>query len=207
MADEPSDTSFTVSRETETRLGLFVDLLNRWNATSSLIGDAGRNSLYERHILDSLRLVPLLEGAHDIADLGSGAGFPGLVLAIVTGRPIVLIEANQRKIAFLREAVRITSAPATLAAGRIESLNHSFDLITARAVAPLKDLLPLVAPRLRPGGRGVFPKGRGYAAELAAARQSWEFDVNQHQDRTSMDDTWRDSPILEVSNIRRRERR
>jgi 16S rRNA (guanine527-N7)-methyltransferase len=188
-----------VSRETLARLETFLDALKRWSASTALVSSGDQQHLIRRHLADSLRLVPLLDGASAIADLGSGAGFPGLVLSIVTGRPIRLIEANKRKAAFLREAIRLTSAPASLAACRIEELTERFDLITARAVAPLERLLPLLAPHLADGGRALLPKGPEAPAEIMAASRYWTFDLRTHH--AGRDERW---PILEMSDIQRK---
>ena len=151
-----------VSRETLAVLDLFAALLLRWNATVNLVARADEPLLWERHIGDSLQLIPLMEPYPERAiDLGSGAGFPGLVLAIATGVPFDLIEADQRKAAFLREAARITDAPVRIHPLRIEAARlPRAPLVTARAVAALPKLLALAAPLLAPGGICLFPEGR-----------------------------------------------
>ena len=166
-----------VSRETRDRLRLFSDLLLRWTAVVNLVGRGDRAAIGTRHIDDSLRLVPLLPACVDSAiDLGSGAGFPGLVLAIATGRRFTLVEADQRKCAFLAEAARLTAAPVTIVNSRIEAADLApAGLVTARALAPLPRLLELSARLLQPGGICLFPKGAGAEAEIAAARETWAF--------------------------------
>lgn len=170
-----------VSRETEARLDAFCDLLLAWNQRINLISRADESVLRTRHVADSLALIPALPPApsHGI-DLGSGGGFPGLVLAIATGIPFHLVEADQRKAAFLREAARITQASATIHASRIEQARlPPAPLITARALAPLPRLLELAVPHLLPGGVCVFPKGRGVEEELTAAARRWHMRVER----------------------------
>ena len=188
-----------VSRETFDRLRVFADLLGRWNRTINLVGAREMDELWDRHIEDSLCLVPLLPATADITDLGSGAGFPGLVLAIATGRRTTLVEADQRKAAFLREAARATGADVRVMADRIEQCGlRGAALITARALAPLPRLLELAAPLLAPDGICLFPKGRHVDLELTAARQEWQMAVHSHSARQSQGGV-----VLEVKHLRR----
>lgn len=173
-----SPSSRAVSREA---LGRFATLLLHWNRTINLIARQDEAFLWERHINDSLRLVPLIPDSADRGiDLGSGAGFPGLVLALATGIPFDLVESDQRKAAFLNEARRITGAPVTVHPMRIEATDlPPAPLVTARALAPLPALLCLAAPKLAPGGVALFPKGVGGEAELTAARREWHMNVER----------------------------
>ncbi len=182
------------------RLARFAGLLKRWNRTVNLIAPADEADLWVRHIEDSLQLVPLLPPkVGEGVDLGSGAGFPGLILAIVTGIRFTLIEADQRKAAFLREAARIVSAPVRVRAGRIEATPiPPSRLITARAVAPLTLLLPLAAPKLADSGTLLLHQGRNHRAELTRARREWHMRVEESPSRTA-----RGSVILKVSELRR----
>ncbi len=156
-----------VSRETEDRLTAYVDLLRRWQRIKNLVGASTLDTVWTRHIADSAQLVALAPDARAWVDLGSGAGFPGLVVAVLLrGRPdarVELIESNERKCAFLREAVRVTGAPARVHAGRIEaalpSVQQPVDIVTARALAPLPDLLALSKPLLDGGATGLFLTG------------------------------------------------
>jgi 16S rRNA (guanine527-N7)-methyltransferase len=177
-----------ISRETRARLDAFVALLRRWNAAVSLLSTRDREPgrIWSRHIVDSLQLAPLIPAAAKTAiDLGSGAGLPGLVLAIATGLHFALVEADQRKAAFLREAVRLTGAPATVHATRIESLTlPPADLLTARALAPLPTLLTWARPLLAPGGLCLFPKGRDTEGELTAAAAGWHMQLRRVASRT-----------------------
>lgn len=188
-----------VSRETRERLRVFTDLLVRWNVSAKLVSGRDLPLVLERHIADSLAILPFLGDARKIGDLGSGAGFPGLVLAIASGRTITLIEADRRRVAFLREAIRLTQAPSVVKAGRIEEMPLSFDLLTARAVASLDRLLALAKPHLTPGGRCLFPKGQNYRDELRDAERHWQFAVKEHPSATSAE-----SRILEISDIHRK---
>jgi 16S rRNA (guanine527-N7)-methyltransferase len=189
-----------VSRETLDRLRAYMDMLLRWNRTINLIARADESQIWDRHIADSLDLLPLLpaEFSHAI-DLGSGGGLPGLVLAIATGRPFHLVESDQRKAAFLREAARATAAPATVHAVRIEALKlPPAPLITARALAPLPKLIAWAAPFLAPGGVCIFPKGRSAEDELTAAALQWHMRVRKTPSRSDPA-----ALILSISEIAR----
>ena len=169
-----------VSRETQARLDAYVALLQKWTASINLVSSGDRDALWTRHILDSLRLVPLLPTGVDRAiDLGSGGGLPGLVLAIVTNTPFELVEADRRKAAFLQEAARIARAPVTVRCQRIEAGGlTAAGLVTARALAPLPRLLEYAHPLLRPGGACLFSKGADAEQELAACTE-WQMRVER----------------------------
>ena len=170
-----------VSRETLEDLKSYAALLVKWQARINLIGPTTVDDLWTRHIADSLQLLPLAPPAATTwVDLGSGAGLPGLVLAIAlkaqTGVAVHLFESDQRKAAFLREAARITAAPAEIHAERIEAAApFPADVVTARAFAPLDRLLDFAAPFWTPGTAGLFPKGRNALAECEAASKRWRF--------------------------------
>jgi 16S rRNA (guanine527-N7)-methyltransferase len=165
-----------VSRETLARLTAYADLLTAWNERVNLIGRGTVADLWRRHFLDSAQLHPLLPpGRGTLVDLGSGAGFPGLVLAIMGGPHVHLIESDQRKAVFLREAVRITAAAATVHATRIDGVPAiAADIVTARALAALDPLLDLAAAFLRPHTVCLFLKGRTAADELTLAAKRWK---------------------------------
>ena len=169
----------------------FAALLLRWNRTINLIARRDEAQLWQRHIEDSLQLIPLLDPLPARAiDLGSGGGFPGLVLCIATGIPFDLIESDQRKCAFLREAARLTGAPAKVHACRIEAADVApGPLVTARALAPLDELCALVAPKLAPGGTFLALKGANAAAELTAAKARWHMQVDCLPSRTNPEGT------------------
>jgi 16S rRNA (guanine527-N7)-methyltransferase len=168
-----------VSRETAGKLDIYEAELRRWQRIKNLVGPSTLGEIRERHFADSLQLADLAEG--DVwADLGSGAGFPGLVIAIArSGTQVHLVESDSRKCAFLRHAARATGVPAKVWEGRIEAVLPKLDpvptVVTARALASLDDLLALAAPLLMKGAIGLFPKGRDYSSELTKAAESWRF--------------------------------
>jgi 16S rRNA (guanine527-N7)-methyltransferase len=186
---------------TTARLDAFTDLLLRWNARINLVADRDAEAVRTRHIADSLQLLPLLpEGDGPVGDLGSGGGFPGLVLAIASRRPFHLVESDRRKAAFLTEAAaqlgltHVRVHPQRIEAARLPPLAA----VTARALAPLTDLLPHAARLLAPGGIALFPKGRTAEDELTAALMHWTLRVERFQSRTAPDAT-----LLRLSEIRR----
>lgn len=167
-----------VSRETLERLERFVELLLTWQRTINLIAPSTVSRLWTRHIADSLQLLELAPKARTWVDLGSGAGFPGLVVAIALadtpGAIVHLIESNTKKAAFLREAQRVTGAPVMVRGERIEDFVSGFagpvDAVTARAVASLKTLLVQCFPLLgKSGATGLFPKGQNAELEVSDA--------------------------------------
>ncbi len=166
---------FPVSRETLSRLEAYADLLIRWSARINLVGRDTLADLWRRHILDSAQLRPLVPNtARNLADLGSGAGFPGLVLAILGVLGVELVEADTRRCAFLREAARITEAAVTIRPCRIEAVPpHPVDVVTARACAPLERLLGLAEQFLADKTECLFLKGERVEDELTLARKRW----------------------------------
>ena len=170
-----------VSRETLERLDRFVALLLTWQRTTNLIAPSTVSHLWMRHVADSLQLLDLAPEARVWVDLGAGGGFPGLAIACaLAGRPgahVHLVESNNKKAAFLREVQRVTEAPVSVHAARIEDFVMSFegpaDVVTARAVAPLKSLLDQCFPLLgKSGAMGLFPKGQNAELALGQARES-----------------------------------
>ncbi len=198
-----------VSRETYGRIETYCAELLRWNARINLVGRGDAAKVWARHVEDSLQLLALMPdglaqgfggeaGAAQAVDLGSGGGFPGMVLAIASGVGFVLVEADGRKAAFLREAARLVDAPVRVLARRIEAAApQGAALVTARALAPLPRLLPLVARHLAPGGIALLMKGADADRELTAAAADWHMEVMRHQSRTESDGT-----ILQVSGLR-----
>jgi len=165
----------------------FVDLLLRWNRSINLIGRGDLATVWTRHVADGLQLADHWGDPPPARaiDLGSGAGFPGLVLAIRFGVVFHLIEQDHAKAAFLREAARVTGAPAHVIATRIEDVAvPRAPLITARALAPLAQLLAYAKPLLLPGGICLFSKGRDAEAEIADASRSWQMNVERIPSRT-----------------------
>lgn len=168
-----------VSRETLERLRLYAELLVRWQATINLVSVKSLADLWRRHIWDSAQLLPIIpKNTKVITDLGSGAGFPGLILSIILDMEVNLVEASGKKIAFLREAARITRAKVVLHEGRIENLSlPKSDLITARALAPLDKLLDLALPILSQNGTCLFLKGARAVEELTEATKNRTMNV------------------------------
>jgi 16S rRNA (guanine527-N7)-methyltransferase len=186
-------TLIPVSRETEARLDNFVDCLLRWQKITNLISPTTVDELWTRHVVDSLQLLALSPDARVWIDLGSGAGFPGLVIACALagrqGSMVHLVESNGKKAAFLREAIRITGAPAVVHAVRIEEFEppaHA-DVVTARALAPLEKLLGYAYPLLKSGAVGLFPKGQDVEAELTAASKCWTITAESVPSKTTSD--------------------
>jgi 16S rRNA (guanine527-N7)-methyltransferase len=169
-----------VSRETVERLQVYVDLLARWRNVVNLVSNASFESVWTRHIADSAQLLPLAREARVWVDMGSGAGFPGMVIAIqlaeVEGAHVHLIESDRRKSAFLREAARATGAPVTVHASRIEEagseIASTVDSVTARALAPLPRLMTFATLWLDRGAVGVFPQGKGSDDNLVFQKYS-----------------------------------
>ena len=173
--------SVAVSRETEEKLRAYAALLIKWQARINLVGPATIPDLWRRHFLDSAQLFPHLPDG-PVLDLGSGAGFPGLVLAVMRGQgdPVHLVESDGRKGAFLREAARITGAPAVIHTSRIEALKvFEIGAVTARALAPVATLLGLVEPFLTPTVQCLFLKGERLEDELTEAGKDWKMTADR----------------------------
>ncbi len=189
----------TLDAAAEAKLDAYLGLLILWNSRINLVAERDPAALRARHLADSLQLLPLLPaGQGPIADLGSGGGLPGLVLAIATDRPVHLIESDRRKAAFLTEAAARLALPhVRVHATRIEQVRlPPLAAVTARALAPLASLLAHAAPLLAPDGMALFPKGRTANAELTAARAAWTFTVERFASRTDPEAT-----ILRLSDI------
>ncbi len=168
-----------VSRETLDRLRTYADLLVKWQPRINLVGPATLPDLWRRHFLDSAQLFPHVP-AGPLVDLGSGAGFPGLVLAVLGAGPVHLMESDQRKCAFLREAARVTGTSVTVHNQRIEKIPaFPAACITARALAPLADLLALGQNFLNRDTLCLFLKGRGGDEELTAASKEWNMSIER----------------------------
>jgi 16S rRNA (guanine527-N7)-methyltransferase len=170
-----------VSRETLDRLDRFAATLLAWQQRINLIASSTESKLWTRHIADSLQLLALAPQARTWVDLGSGGGFPGLVIACALadtpGARVHLVESSTKKATFLREAARVADAPAEVHAVRIEDFVDNFtlpvDVVTARALAPLVDLLAAAYPLLKTGAVGLFPKGQDVGSELTNAAKCW----------------------------------
>ncbi len=180
-----------VSRETSGRLAAFAALVARWTPRINLISAGTVPLIQTRHIADSAQLFPLAPpGFRHWADLGSGGGFPGIVVAIIAAErnpdaAFTLVESDARKAAFLRIAARELRLAVTVVHSRIETLEPlGADVVSARALGPLPQLLGLVGRHLAPDGVAILPKGRGAAAEIDAARASWRFDLSETPSKT-----------------------
>ncbi len=173
-----------VSDTVMTHLEGYLDLLCRWQAKINLVGKSTLNDPWRRHFLDSAQLYPLLpKEARVIIDIGSGAGFPALVLALMDSgnRRFHLVESDQRKGTFLREIIRLTNIRATVYPLRAEIYNGPrADVVTARACAPLEKLLNLAEPLHAVGGSGLYLKGANYRDELTTAEKDWKMSFVQH---------------------------
>jgi 16S rRNA (guanine527-N7)-methyltransferase len=178
-----------VSRETAARLDRFVALLLETQRHTNLVGSGALPELWTRHVADSLQLLALAPEARVWLDLGSGGGFPGLVIACALadqpGSAVHLVESNGKKAAFLRQVIRALSLPAEVHEQRIESLEDiAADVITARAVAPLAKLLGYVAPLLKTGGKALLLKGQDVERELTDAAKYWTIEAEFMPSRT-----------------------
>jgi 16S rRNA (guanine527-N7)-methyltransferase len=190
-----------VSRETFSRLRSYVDLLLTWNKRINLVSKSTEPDIWRRHILDSAQLYPLIpRDCSSLTDLGSGAGFPGLVLAIMGVKGVRLVESDARKCAFLREVARITQTEAQVHNQRIERLAPGpVDIVTARALAPLTDLLNLARPLIGPKTLCFFLKGQHIEAELTQAHKIWRMQVDCRPSRS--DPTGSVVRVQEVSHV------
>ncbi|HEV3159432.1 MAG TPA: 16S rRNA (guanine(527)-N(7))-methyltransferase RsmG [Xanthobacteraceae bacterium] len=181
-----------VSRETAARLDRFAALLLDWHSRMNLIAASTVPTLWTRHIADSLQLLAIAPQARKWADLGSGGGFPGVPIACAladrSSAEVHLIESNKKKAAFLREAVRVTGAPAVVHAERVADFARGFcgelDAVTARALAPLPELLSIAYPLLKRGAQGLFPKGQDVDVELTKATKCWSIQASLVPSRT-----------------------
>ena len=195
-----------VSRETFARLELYLALLRKWSPRINLVAKSTLENAWQRHILDSAQLMPLLpESATHVVDLGSGAGFPGLVLAImaqerVTPFQVSLVESDRRKAQFLREVIRETGAGASVLAQRVETLDFNADIVTARGFTALERLLSMAHPLIGNNGIALLHKGARYESELTDALKSWHMDVTTYPSRIEPA-----SAILRIGGLERRQ--
>ena len=193
---------FNVSRESKARLELLHELLLKWQGHINLIGPSTHQEVWVRHILDALQLVALLPPqTKAIADLGSGGGFPGLVLAASQPGTVHMYESNGKKVAFLQEALRQMKIAGHVHKLRLDPKMSTRDLpkvdvVTARAFAPLGKLLGMAKPFFGPETIGLFHKGQDVDAELTEAAKAWRIRFKKHP---SMTDSM--SNILEVEEI------
>lgn len=201
-----------VSRETEARLDRYVDLLLQWQAKTNLIAPSTLPTVWTRHIADSLQLLKLIDDKVTSQpkvwiDLGSGGGFPGVVVAAALAEradmTIHLVERTAKKAAFLREALRVTGGRGQVHAMDIGDFVDSFsevpDYISARALASLSLLFDFIAPIMANRTRALLMKGQDVDSELTEATRYWKFDVKAHQSRTDAG-----GKILEIQRLERR---
>jgi 16S rRNA (guanine527-N7)-methyltransferase len=197
-----------VSRETEARLDRYVDLLLEWQVKINLMAPSTLPNLWTRHIADSLQLLDLAPSAKVWVDLGSGGGFPGVALACALaetpGAMVHLVERNAKKAAFLREALRVTNTTGMVHLAEIgdtgDRITGPVDCVTARAVAPLNQLIGLAKPLVRKGAKALFLKGQDVEAELTEATKYWKITPHLHSSRTR-GGGW----VVELDQIERRQ--
>ncbi|MDH5453405.1 MAG: 16S rRNA (guanine(527)-N(7))-methyltransferase RsmG [Paracoccaceae bacterium] len=197
--------SRNVSRETLEKLKLYEALLRKWTPAINLVAKSTLDTIWERHFLDSAQVFDLApkSGRHWV-DMGSGGGFPGMIAAILAGaeRPemqVTLVESDNRKATFLATVARETDTPVTVISERVESLpDLSADILTARALAPLDQLLAFADKHLMPTGTALFQKGANHTAEIEQAIEKWQFSLQKH---ISMTDP--NAVILAIGGIKR----
>jgi 16S rRNA (guanine527-N7)-methyltransferase len=200
------DVAGPVSRETFEGLEAFEAMFGEWAGRINLVAPSTLNEVWTRHILDSAQLLPLAPGALRWLDLGSGGGFPGLVLAFLLkekpGKRIDLVESNRKKAGFLQAVIGRFSLPARVHARRIDEEINDLgqpEIVTARALAPLPALLGLAAPWLTGGAIGLLHKGRDYRKEVQESSLVWEYDLVERPSRVDAD-----SVVLEITNLKHR---
>jgi 16S rRNA (guanine527-N7)-methyltransferase len=192
-----------VSRESLERIEAFLSLLFDWQQKTNLVSPTTLPKVWTRHVIDSLQLLPHLKAPPGaIADLGSGGGFPGIILAVASGRPVDLYESNQKKAAFLSEALRVSRATGSVRLGRLEDVatpaKGQYAYVTARALAPLPELLSYAAPFIASGATGLFLKGKGADLELTESAKSWRIKMDKQQSLTDSE-----AVLLAVKEISR----
>ncbi len=200
-----ADAERHVSRETSERLDLFEALVHKWNPAINLVSKGSLPHLRERHINDSVQLFDIApDGVEHWVDIGSGGGFPGVVVAILMfeaspGTKVTLVESDQRKAAFLRTALRETGVGGNVLCARVEALDPlKANILSARALGDLSLLLPLAAKHLAQTGVAIFPKGRTWQAELQSAKSEWNFEC-----RVDMNKIEPDAAILSIQGVSR----
>ena len=200
MTDVPQYSSLAAER-----LRIFVALLTKWNPAINLVSPASLPQVWTRHVADSAQILAFTgAGPRKWLDLGAGAGFPGVVVSLITADcpdPVrmTLIESDQRKAAFLSTVSRETGVPMVIHAERIENVTpQRADIVSARALAPLGKLCELADRHLAPGGTALFLKGGHYDTEIAEARKAWAFELETHSSTTDPS-----GAILKLKDLRR----
>jgi 16S rRNA (guanine527-N7)-methyltransferase len=193
-----------VSRETLDDLGVFHDLVLKWNPHINLVSKSSVGQLWDRHIWDSAQVVDMADSWKNWVDIGSGGGFPGLVVAILAkhaghGQRVTLIESDARKCAFLRAVIRDLSLDARVLTERVESCPpQNADVLSARALTDLPGLLAFAERHLAPTGTALFLKGETWEKEVRSARDSWSFSMRVHKSKTNPA-----AAVLEMKDIAR----
>ncbi|MFG6510131.1 MULTISPECIES: 16S rRNA (guanine(527)-N(7))-methyltransferase RsmG [unclassified Sulfitobacter] len=198
-----TENDLDVSRETFEKLKAFAELVRKWNPKINLVSKDSLNDLWSRHILDSVQIFELVPGPGKWVDLGSGGGFPGIVISIINQEErnfdVVMVESDQRKSAFLRTAIRELDLAAKVKTERIEELEClEADVLSARALADLTKLLGFAELHLKRGGIALFPKGQSWQREDLEARQDWNYDLETVTSKTNSD-----AAILKIKDIAR----
>lgn len=182
---------FDISEQTMDRLRAFVELVKKWNPRINLVSRTTLDDIWMRHIVDSAQLFALAPTETRLwGDIGSGGGFPGVVLAILSGQEHpdsrhFLVESDLRKASFLMEAMRVCGCNGAVYSDRAEKIRPlKAQVMTARALAPLPDLIPMVQRHLGPSGCAILPKGASFDTEIAQARQTWDFNLEVNVSRT-----------------------
>ena len=196
--------AYDVSRETIERFDTYESLLKKWNKAVNLVAKPTIGDVFGRHFADSAQLFSLAPDAQSWIDIGSGAGFPGLVIAFLAAEKnpslkIHLIESDKRKCVFLREVARACSVDATIIDARIEDIEFKAEIVSARALAPLPDLLAMAKNLLLPGGKALFLKGETVDEELTVTHRLWHTALTKHPSRTDPRGT-----VLEIGSFHRR---
>ena len=193
-----------VSRETLDRFSILVNCVHEWQAKTNLVSPTTLDSIWTRHVVDSLQCLAIKPDARSWVDLGSGGGFPGLIIGAVMAEQksskVQLVESNLKKAAFLRQTARKMGIDVLVHAERVESVAEQLDgidVVTARAFAPLPRLLEYAERLICRGATGLFHKGRGYEQELEECNGLWDFDLINHPSIVSGD-----SVLLEVKNLK-----
>ncbi|MFV1439850.1 16S rRNA (guanine(527)-N(7))-methyltransferase RsmG [Phaeobacter sp. JH18-32] len=193
-----------VSRETYDRLKHYESLVKKWSPKINLVAKSTLDSVWDRHIVDSIQICELTEFPKTWVDIGSGGGFPGVVVAIIAAErapdcSITLIESDQRKCAFLRTAIRECGATAKVVSERIEKVpSIGADVMSARALADLTTLLGFAEHHLHPGGIALLSKGVQWKKEVDNARSQWQFDLKSTSSWTEPE-----AVILEIRGVTR----
>ncbi|WP_424977156.1 16S rRNA (guanine(527)-N(7))-methyltransferase RsmG [Leisingera sp. S232] len=196
--------TLNVSRETLDRLEIFVSILRKWNPKINLVSRASLEHVWSRHIADSVQVFRCVDAPDSWVDIGSGGGFPGLIVALLAvdeapEMKVTLIESDQRKSAFLRSAARECGASVTVLSERIEAVApQQADVLSARALADLSDLLGFAERHLSDGGVALFPKGENWKKEVDNARQRWRFEAEPAKSLTEPE-----AVILKIRGVER----